>query len=749
MSAERVEPSQQSRPGADRSAPDEVARLTAELAAARRREQELADTFENGAMPIQWVGPDGTILRANAAVLSLLGYDRDEYVGHHIAEFHADPPVIERLLERLHADETVRDCQARLRRRNGELRHVLIDSSVYREDGRFVHSRCFTRDVTEQVAAREELRRDRERFLLAAEATEDLIWDWDVVSGTVSWAGVTHRYLGMAPGEASASGHERVEWAGRVHPDDLVRAEAVARAAFVSGARFWAHEYRFRRSDGSWASMLERACIVRDATGRAVRAVGAMADVSGRKVGEEATLRLAAIVASASDAIVGKTTDGVITSWNAAAERLFGYTEAEALGRSVFMLVPSELQAAEQDLLERVRRGERVEFSITERLRRDGSRLAVSLTVSPVWDAAGVVVGVSSIQRDVTDRQRAAEELARREQRYRALVMATTSLVWTTDPEGSFVEPQPGWAEYTGQPWSAHRGFGWIEALHPDDRETVTQTWFAARERLTVYESEGRIWYQADQRYHRFVARAAPVRGPDGAVREWIGTLTDVEQQRAAEDRLRQADRLESVGRLAGGVAHEANNQMTVVLGATGFLLRRLEDEQARADVEQVRRAAQRTAAITQQLLAFSRRQIMQAEMLDLNDVVRLLDPILRRALGESSRLELRLAAGLGAIRADRGQLEQVLLNLTFNARDAMPQGGTLAIETAGTARLRLPRGQGIGADAARRVCHADRERHGPRHEPGNPGSVCSSRSSPPSPSAKAPASGLPWSTAS
>jgi PAS domain S-box-containing protein len=518
--------------------------------------------------------------------------------------------------------------------------------------------------------------RDRERLLLAAEATQDLVWDWDVAGGTVSWAGATCLYFDSPPAA------DRATWADRVHPDDLDRAETAARAAFATGARSWAHEYRFRRTDGSWATMLERASIVRDPDRRAIRAVGAMQDVSGQKLAEEATLRLAAIVASASDAIVGKTTDGIITSWNAAAERLFGYTQAEVLGHSVFMLVPPELHDVERDLLERVRRGERVDYSTTERLCRDGTRLAVSLTVSPIWDPSGHVVGVSSIQRDITDRQRATDELSRREQRYRALVQATTSIVWTTDPDGNFVEPQPGWEQYTGQLWEQHRGLGWIGALHPDDRERITEGWLSARRRASVYQVHGRLWHQGDQRYRRYVSRAVPVRGPDGAVREWIGTLTDVEEQQAAEEALRQADRLESVGRLAGGVAHEANNQMTVVLGATAFLQHRLRDPQAREDVEHIRRAAQRTAAITQQLLAFGRRQILQVETVDLNDVVRQVEPVLQRALGETSRLAIRLDPDLGTVKADWGQLDQVLLNLALNARDAMPEGGRLTIET-------------------------------------------------------------------
>ncbi len=667
----------------DRPRTEELAALRTALEAARRREHELDDTFENGAMPLHWVGPDGTILRANRAELELLGYRRDEYVGHNIAEFHADEPVIAELLGRLHADEVVRNYAARLRCRDGSIKHVLIDSSVYRDHGSFVHTRCFTRDVSASVQAREELRQSQERFHLAAEATRDLIWDWDLIGGSVSWAGAVRDYFSSSA-EATSSdaqpGHHA--WASRVHPDDLASTEAVARMAFESGARSWEHEYRFRRPDGTYAAMAERASIVRDVGGRPIRVVGALRDVTQRKISEEATLRLAAIVTSASDAIVGKTTEGIVTSWNAAAERMFGYSEREMVGRSIFTLIPEELHEDERTLLARVRQGERVEISTAERFRKDGSRILIALSVSPIWDASGRVLGVSSIKRDVTERQRAELELARREERYRALVLATTSVVWTTDPEGNFIEPQADWERYTGQPWEEHRGSGWMNALHPKDREEIDRSWHGARARRVFLEAGGRIWHRAGHRYRHFVARAAPVLGPDGTVREWIGTLTDVEEQRQAEERLRQADRLESVGRLAGGVAHEANNQMTVVLGSAAFLLRHLRDGAAIEDLEQIRSAAQRTAAITQQLLAFSRRQMLQPQIVDLNAVVGKLESVLQRAMGEMSRVVLRLAPDLGVVKADPGQLDQVLLNLTFNARDAMP-GGTLTIETA------------------------------------------------------------------
>ncbi len=634
--------------------------------------------FDASPSPLLWIAPDGTILAANEAALDLLGYEHETCLENPLSALHADQAALDVLLDRLRSGEIVRDHAAQVRRRDGTIKHVLLDCSAARDDGPTGQTLCAIRDISAQVHAQDELLRTRERLSLAAEAAGDLIWDWDLVLGDVVWSGIVEQYLGAA---ATADRYDA--WASRVHTDDLALSEATARMALESGAHSWEHQYRFRRADGTYACMLERARIVRDARGRARRVVGVMRDVTQRQAAEEATLRLAAIVASASDAIVGKTLDGVISSWNAAAERIFGYTAREMIGRSVFAMVPAELHLAEQTLLARVRQGERTELTITERIRKDGTRISVSLTVSPIWDASGVVVGASSIQRDVTERKRAAEELSRREERYRALVMATTSIVWTADRDGRFVEPQLAWEAYTGQPWDEHQGLGWMEALHPEDRATLKAVWLDAGDRRSVYQAVGRIWDRLHQRYRHFAARAAAVRDPDGSVREWIGTLTDVEEQRTSEERLRQTDRLESVGRLAGGVAHEANNQMTVVLGSAGFLLRHHHDARLREDLEHIRRAAQRTAAITQQLLAFSRRQILQPQVVNLNATVGNLEPVLQRAVGESSRVVLRLAPDLATVQADPGQLDQVLLNLTFNARDAMAHGGDLTVETA------------------------------------------------------------------
>jgi signal transduction histidine kinase/DNA-binding response OmpR family regulator len=164
-------------------------------------------------------------------------------------------------------------------------------------------------------------------------------------------------------------------------------------------------------------------------------------------------------------------------------------------------------------------------------------------------------------------------------------------------------------------------------------------------------------------------------------VRAW-GSQRDVTERRLTLERLQQAQRMESVGKLAGGIAHEVNNMMSVVLGCSAFVLARADlPPDVRADVELMREAAERSAAITAQLLAFSRRQVLQPVPLDLNTVIRDLEPVLRRTLGDTVVLDLRLAP-LGAVLADRGRLQQVLLNLVLNARDAMPRGGRAVVET-------------------------------------------------------------------
>jgi PAS domain S-box-containing protein len=404
-------------------------------------------------------------------------------------------------------------------------------------------------------------------------------------------------------------------------------------------------------------------------------------DVTDRVGAEATSARLAAIVASSEDAIVGKTLDGTITTWNAGAERIFGYSEAEMVGSSVFRLVPPELHDAERDVLRHVSRGEPVEVQEVERLRKDGVRITISLTVSPIRDSSGKIVGASSIKRDITAQKAIQAALDAESARSRELAQALdVAQAIMRDLDGRITYWSSGSARLYG--YSATEAHGRIShellktefPLPHDEIRAILQASGRWEGELVHVGKDGRRVHVASQ----WILR----RRRGGEPASVIEVNTDVTAQRLIEERARQSERMEVIGQLAGGVAHEANNQMTVVLGAASFLLSRSDlPASARKDLEYVREAAERTAAITAQLLAFSRRQVLQTRILELDEVVQGLDGVLRRALGERSTLVLQLRAQ-GRIKADPGQLAQVLLNLVLNARDAMPLGGRVTIET-------------------------------------------------------------------
>ncbi|HET8649595.1 MAG TPA: PAS domain S-box protein [Gemmatimonadales bacterium] len=267
-------------------------------------------------------------------------------------------------------------------------------------------------------------------------------------------------------------------------------------------------------------------------------------------------LRLAAIVESSDDAIISKDLDGTLRSWNPAAERIFGYNADEMIGATIFKLIPPELHEEERGILRRIAAGEHIAHFETDRVRKDGRRIRVSLTLSPLRDSAGHLIGASSIKRDVT-------------------------------------------------------------------------------------------------------------------------------AQRNLETQLNRAQRMETVGRLAGGIAHDFNNLLTIIGGLTALTLRRLPEASVeRRNLDEVAKATERASALTEQLLTFGRRHIAQAEVVVPNVAVQEMETLLRRLVGEHVTLHTRLPAGVGQVRVNRVQLEQVVMNLVLNARDAMPEGGDLTIAT-------------------------------------------------------------------
>ena len=282
-------------------------------------------------------------------------------------------------------------------------------------------------------------------------------------------------------------------------------------------------------------------------------------DILGRQRGRE----LASIVTSSEDVIISFDLEGILTSWNFAAERIYGYEASEVVGRHLSLLAPPDRLDEIAEMITRIVRGGQIQHYKTQRLRNDGTVLDVSVTVLPIRDASGEINGASGISRDITQ-----QLVAEREKR-----MLTT--------------------------------------------------------------------------------------------------------------RLNQSERLESLGKLAGGIAHDFNNLLMVIVNYVNFASDELDDkEAARADLGQIHAAAERAGKLTHQLLAFAGRKVLQPAVVNLNDVVTGVEQLLSRTIGEQVEFVTALSADLWLVEADPGQLEQVLVNLAVNARDAMPEGGVITIDT-------------------------------------------------------------------
>ncbi len=593
-----------------------------------------------------------------------------------------------------------------------------------------------------------------------------------------------------------------------------------------------------------------------------------------------AKARLAAIVESSDDAIVSKNLDSIITSWNRGAERIFGYTADEAVGRPITMIIPDELRGEEDTIIAKVRAGERVDHFVTERLSKSGQRVRVSITVSPIRDSSDTIVGASKIARDVTEQsladvRRAAlvrltdeirdldnpdeiafaaarilgetlnvsragygvidtvEETITIERDWNAPGITSLAGVLHFRDYGSYIEdlkrgetvvfadaetdsrtaasaaalkaisaqsvvnmPVTERGRFVAllylnhahtRPWSdgdlafvrevgertrtaterarvtsellrreadlrhlnadlerrvatalaerrlfadilehtdafvqvADTAFNWLAINHasadefqrifgvrprvgdnmlailahlPDEQAKVREAWGRALAGEAYTEVDGFGDPELDRRYYEM--KFNPLRAEDGTllgayqfVFDVTARVLDQQKLRQAEDLLRQSQKMEAVGQLTGGLAHDFNNMLAVVAGSLELLDRRigLDDGRSKNLISSAREAARRAGNLTQRLLAFSRQQPLQPQVLDPTKLVAGMSDLLRHALGAAVQLETVFAGGTWRIHADQNQLENVLLNLAVNARDAMPEGGRLTIETHNT----------------------------------------------------------------
>jgi PAS domain S-box-containing protein len=493
--------------------------------------EELRDFVDNASIPLHWVNSEGIITWANQAELEMLGYSAEEFIGKPIQNFHTESANINEIFSKLKDNQTLINYPATLKCKDGSVKHVLINSNVYRKDGKFVHTRCFTRDVSPVVAENTKkdtilsaLEHRESQLQMAIELTNLGTWDWDPITDELTWSNQCKNIYGFPIDKEPTFKH----FSNLIHPDDHDRVQSAVQNALDSEDGTYEITNRIIRYDDQTIRWIKvRGKVYFNADRQAERFIGTVVDITDSrhiqdkilsterlfksiavnipntlvividknhrfitiegdlmekmgynsadytgkhptevapperyeaskhlyervlegekfsverkgatggdymvhfvplknddqeieagliiamditeiKEAQEKSAKLAAIIESTDDAIVSKTLEGIITSWNDSAQRTFGYTADEMIGQPILKLIPLDRQQEEVHILSRLRKGERVEHFETKRLKKDGNLLDVSLTVSPVKDKNGNIIGVSKIARDITERK--------------------------------------------------------------------------------------------------------------------------------------------------------------------------------------------------------------------------------------------------------------------------------------------------------------------------------------------------------
>jgi PAS domain S-box-containing protein len=435
-----------------------------------------------------------------------------------------------------------------------------------------------------------------------------------------------------------------------------------------------------------------------DAAGKVDGWIASLLDITEQSRAVQAREQLASIVESSGDAIVSKDLDGIIISWNSAAERLFGYAAEEVVGKSIAILIPAELHDEEPKILERIRHGDSLDHYETVRQRKDGSRVPVSLSVSPVKDAHGTIVGASKIARDITARKEAEHERDRIEGELRKLSEkledevekrtlerdriwnVSEDLLGVANFEGYFLSMNPAWSRLLG--WSEDE----IKAMHvsalrhPDDtahsevgRKQLVQGVPTVRMENRFRHKDGSWrWLQWTMTEHDGLIYVAGRHVT--AEKESAAALQHAQRQAA------HLQKMEAIGQLTGGVAHDFNNLLMIVSGHAQSLKKRLSEPRDIRALQAIEMAATRGENLTRQLLAFSRTLPLNPTVINLADTVAAIRDVLTGTMHVNIEFLIDVPATTWPVCVDKSELELALVNLAVNARDAMPDGGRIAI---------------------------------------------------------------------
>ena len=507
--------------------------------------------------PLVTIGPDGKITDVNDATEQVTGYSRKELIGTDFSDYFSEPEKARIGYQHVFTDGEVRDYPLRIQNRNGSATPVLYNASLYKdESGKVIGVFAAARDISDLKKAEKALKeaysslenKVKERTAQLEEAYNSLLenerrlneaqkiahignWDWDIVNEEVYWSDEIYRIGRTTPRESGLSYNE---FLSNVHPDDRDYVDNAIKESFNGKA--FSIDHRIIAADGEERTVHAQAEVIFDENNTPIKIRGIVQDITESKKTEEKIQTLANAVESSSDAIITVSFDGIITSWNKAAEHVYGYLAEEVLGKSVSILAPSHLREETKKLTEIVIQGEKVHQYETLRLRKDDTIINVSITLSPVFDITGKLVAISGIVRDVTERIKAEEELRESEARLRQFYESDMIGVYYFNLDGLITDANDKLLEivgYTREDLQAGK-VNW-EKMTPPEYRPLDERAIAEMKTIGLKEPQEKEYIRKDG---SFVPVTVGIAAFDRMRNEGITFVLDITEKKKAEEAL-------------------------------------------------------------------------------------------------------------------------------------------------------------------------------------------------------------------